>query len=245
MKSNILLRFAIAGTLLVAGSVSGQLIDDFSGDLSNYTQTVILDVNGAASNATTFEINSGELQFTTAGYDDIEQTAFIYNGLTLGVGEEVQADVPSGTINGNRNFGLYVGGTAPAAGVRQDYITIYGGSDNSGNNRFFSRGFQGTDEFDNPGAEPTDGTSVEQLFIARTATNTFEAGFYDSGLGRVVVTTRTPTTPNTADFVGFYADVRADGVVGTLDNLTVVPEPSTSLLFGLGAFGLLALRRRS
>ena len=213
------LRLALASTFLMAGAASGQLVDDFSGDLSNYTQTLILDVNGGATNSSAFQINGGALEFDTTFYDDIEQTAFIYDGLTLEVGEELQADIP-GTINGSRNLGLYVGGSQPTAGLREDYITIYGGS--NPNNQIFSRGFDGVDEYDNPSGNPTDEASITQLFIARTAMNTFEAGFYDSLLGRVIVTERTPFFPNTANFVGFYADVRSEGVLGSFDNLTVV-----------------------
>jgi hypothetical protein len=65
-------------------------------------------------------------------------------------------------------------------------------------------------------------TTIANISIARTATNTFEAGFYDSLLGRVIVTERTPLFPNTADFVGFYADVRSEGILGSFDNLSVV-----------------------
>lgn len=239
------IRFSVTVILLavtaIAQSANGQLIDDFSGDLSNYTPTVILDVNAGATNGTAFAINGGILELNTSTYDDIEQLAFIFDGLTLGVGEELQADIP-GTINGNRNLGLYVGGSQPTTGVREDYISVYGGSNN--NNRIFSRGFDGATEYDNPGANPTDGTSISQLFIARTDTNTFEAGFYDTTLGRVIVTERTPDFANTADFVGIYADVRAAGDLGSLDNLRVVPEPSSLLMFGLSTFGLLVIRRR-
>ena len=240
MKTLNSLLAASVAIMLGCASVNAQLIDDFSGGLSGYTQTTILDVTPGASNATGFSSSTGALDLSTTGYQDIQQIAFIYDGLTLGVGEELKADVVGGTIAGSRNFGLYVGGTAPAYNVREDYITSYGGS--NANERIFSRGFDGTSEYDNPGANPTD---LAQLFIARTASNTFEAGFYDS-TGRIVVTTRTPATANTADFVGFYADIRADGTVGAFDNLMVsaVPEPGTALLSLFAAIGVVAVSRR-
>ena len=79
----------------------------------------------------------------------------------------------------------------------------------------FSRGFDGTTEYGQVGwVSP----AYEKLFIARTNTNTFEAGYYEGGV-RTVLVTRTPTVANAAAYVGFYADVRAVGVLGDLDNL--------------------------
>lgn len=225
--------------LLSVSSAYGQLLDDFSGDLSNFTSTAILDVNGGASNTSIWAISGGELSLDTTAFDDIEQLAFIYNGATLDVGKELQVDVSSFPITGNRNLGLYVGGTAPAAGVRQDYISVYGGT----NANIASRGFDGTSEYNNP---QSNGSTASTLFIARTGANTFDAGFYDSS-GRVVITTRTPATPNSADFLGFYADVREAGTIGFADNLritNVVPEPSTVILALLATAGLVGLQRR-
>ena len=100
------------------------LVDDFSGDLSNYTDTVILDNNGGGANSSTWTLSGGTLTLVTNSYDGIEQHAFINNGLALEVGQEVQLDVTVPII-GDRNLGLYVGGTAPTTGVRRDYITVY------------------------------------------------------------------------------------------------------------------------
>ncbi|MDB2687310.1 hypothetical protein N9Y42_08870, partial [Mariniblastus sp.] len=113
---------AIAALIMFAPLVQADIIiDDFTGAPGG-TATVILDDNGGVSNTTTFLSESGSLEVNTTAYDGIEQIAYIYSGFSLGIGDELQADF-SLPIAGNRNFGLYVGGTAPTTSVRQDYIT--------------------------------------------------------------------------------------------------------------------------
>ncbi|MCA9233899.1 MAG: PEP-CTERM sorting domain-containing protein [Planctomycetales bacterium] len=226
---------AVALSLVCGSSARAALIDDFSDtDLSQYTSTVILDAGGTGSNTATWSSPSGSLQLDTTAYDGIEQYAMIYNGLSLGVGQEVQVDL---THSGaSQDLGLYVGGTTPVVNMRQDYVSVYARGDGS----IYSRGFDGTSEYGlaGVGVQPYD-----SLFIARTAANTYEAGYYN-GAVRNIVTTRTPTTPNDGDVVGFYADVRALGTLGNLDNLRIVPEPASLALAGLALAGLAVVRRR-
>jgi hypothetical protein len=208
-----------AGVLAVGGLVStaaaGILSDDFSGGLGSWSSTVMLDNGGSTTNTYNWQVNgSGQLELDTTAYDNIEQSAFIRSGASLEIGEEAQVTM-SVPISGNRNLGLYVGGTAPATGVRQDYITVYG---ESGESTVSSRGFDGTTEYNNPNI---DVTSADTLFITRTAHNTYEVGFYE-GETRTVVTTRTPATPNSGDYVGIYADVRAAGTVGAIDGFQII-----------------------
>lgn len=233
------LKLNWAAFALLTGPLSAaSLVDDFTSGLGNWTPTVILDANGGGSNTFAFEVNgSDQLEINTSSYDGIEQYAFTYGGAVLAVGEEAQVDI-NVPISGNRNFGLYVGGTAPAAGVRQDYISVYAGT----NNNIATRGFDGTGEYDNP---QSGGAGAQTLFIARTAENTFDVGYY-IGDERTVFSTRNPGTANTADFVGIYADTRAAGTVGAIDTFRIVsqvPEPSTALLGALATLGLLRRRR--
>jgi hypothetical protein len=221
---------------LIGAAAQAALIDDFSGDLSAYTNTVILDNNGGASNVSSWQIADGALQISTTVYDGIEQLAFIRSGLSLGIGHELQADVIVGAT-GLQDIGLYVGGTTPQTGVRKDYVAMY----RRNNGQLFSRGFDGTTEYPLAG-NWTNNIPIDTLFIARIAENTYEAGWYYQGT-RNVLTTRTPAYANAGTVVGFYADVRGAGVVGSLDNLRIlVPEPATMGLLGLGAF--LAARKR-
>ena len=208
-------------TPFIGNGLDGEadLIDDFSGDLSNWTSTVILDAQNAGSNTSTFRINSnGQLELATTNYNGIEQYAFIYDGLSLEVGEEVRLDVPIPVL-GNRNLGLYVGGTAPVTGVlgteaRQDYIAVYSGT----NSRVATRGFDGTGEYNNVELIALGASS---LFIAQTDENRFEVGFYTAEDVRVVVAVRTPDFLNAATFVGIYADAREQGTLGTADNFRI------------------------
>ncbi|GHC48740.1 hypothetical protein GCM10007100_13340 [Roseibacillus persicicus] len=211
----ILLTAFLSSNFLQAEEV---IIDDFSNDLSNWTSTVILDAGGTGSNAFAWEIVDEVLKLTTSVYDGIEQSAFTYDGLALAVGEEVQVELsnfePPG---GNDSLGLYVGGTAPTTGVREDYITVY-----AKNNGIFCRGFDGTVEYDNPRRITTD---YDKLFIARIEENTYQAGFYN-GEDREVVTTRSPVVPNSGNYVGIYSDVRALSTLGDLDNFCIAAAPN-------------------
>jgi len=195
--------------LPATGDGEESLIDDFSGNLSNWTSTVILDAQNSGSNTAAFEINDNEqLELVTTSYNGIEQYAFIYDGLSLGEGEEVRLDVAIPAV-GNRNLGLYVGGTAPVTGVlgtetRRDYIAVYSGT----NNRIATRGFDGTNEYNNVELIALGASSI---FIARTTANRFEVGFYTAEDARIVIATRNPEFANAATFVGLYADAREQG----------------------------------
>ena len=229
------LTVAMALLALAVSPAAAALIDDFSGDLSNYTSTVILDANGGGSNAAAWQISGETLELATTAYDGIEQYAMIYNGLSLSVGQEVQMDLVHNGVS--QDLGLYVGGTTPVAGTRKDYVSVYGRH----TGELFSRGFDGTSEYGQVGwISP----AYTKLFIARTAANTYEAGYYDAG-GRSVMVTRTPSFANDGDVVGFYADVRAAGTLGNIDNLTIIPEPASVALIGLGLAGMLVSRRRA
>lgn len=227
----------VALLMLAAGvatqSAKAVVIDDYSGDLSNYTATVLLDVNGGASNTFAYEISGGALQLTTSAYDDIEQSAFIFNGLSLLVGEELQVDFAAN--GGSQDLGLYVGGSTPVAGVRANYLSVFArmtnGQGASIAPNVLSGGFTdislGTTGF------PVD-PGVDKLFIARDGVNDYELGYYFGGV-RTIVADRDGIAGNNGSVVGFYADVRAAGTAGTLDNLVIVPEPGTVTLLGLCA----------
>ncbi|WPJ97270.1 carbohydrate-binding protein [Coraliomargarita algicola] len=183
----------------------------------NWTSTVILDNNDGAANTSVWRVNAADqLELVTSNYDDIEQIAFIRDDTTLAVGQEAQLkmDIPN---TGNRNLGLYVGGTAPTFDVRQDYISIYSSSISD---IVMTHGFDGTSVFSS--TPFADAAGADTFFIARTAENTFEVGFY-VGSTRTVVVTRNPSTANSADYVGIYADVRKNGTLGAINSFRIVP----------------------
>ena len=260
---NLMIRFTLAMLCVtlftISASAQTTIIDDFSSfDPANYTATVILDVGNTVtasdSNTTTFTVNGdGALEVSTSSYDDIEQIAYIRNGLTIAVGEEVQADFTHfGTSNNSRNLGLYVGNSAPIPvttagavdngpdGPTRDpragtnYITLYGQSPDL---RVFQRGFNATGEYTNLTATPTeDATVTGTYFIQRLDADTYVNGFLDDGAedgsGRTIISTLTvngANGPNDANFVGFYIDVREVGTTGTVDNLRIV-APSAGII---------------
>ena len=230
-----LATLSLAVALVASPATAATLLDDFSGDLSNYTSYVILDANGGNSNTAAWQITGEALELATTAYDGIEQYAFIYNGVNLAVGEELQVDVAHN--GGSQDIGLYVG-KAPVAGVRESYVAVYARYTGT---HVFSRGFNGTTEMNLTAAVST----YDSLFIARDGVNDYEAGYYD-GTNRVVVADRDGLVPDVGQgYIGFYADVRGGGVVGAADNLRIIPEPATVALFGLGLVGLLAPRRRT
>jgi hypothetical protein len=221
-----------------------QLIDDFSGTLASYTSTRILN-NGAHApvNTSNWEITGGlTLQLNTSAFTGIEQYALTRTDFTLAVGYELSATFGAG-FTGPQDIGLNVGAGTPTVDVRQNYVNVY----IRNNGQLFSRGFNGTTEFAlGGGATPA---TISSLFIARTATDVFELGFYDGALNRTIVSTRTIGAGNAAGIgnsIGFYADIRGQGIVGAMDNLTLtaVPEPSTMALAGMGALGLFFRLRR-
>ena len=184
------------------------LLDDFSGNLGVYTPTRILDANGGTHNTADWVVSGDALELRTTSYDGIEQYALMRDGLSLAVGEEIQAAF---SVSGSQDLGLYVGGTVPVTDVRSDFIAVYARADGN----VYSRGFDGTGEYGLVGA----GAPVfDKLFIRRIGINTYETGYYN-GSDRTVIVTRTPATPNSGDVVGFYADVRAAGTLSSIDTL--------------------------
>ncbi len=243
MKILPLLPFAgLAMIPLVSQAV---VLDDFSGNLSNWTSTVILNNGTTAFNNSSLTINSGLLTNVTSSFDGIEQTAHIYNGRSLFVGEELRLDIVGNVTapNGSDAIGLYVGivpttATAAAGSTRANFVSVYKRSDDI----IYSRGFSSTEY-----GLTTSGAAVSSsvtLFIARTASDTYELGYFGGSVARTVITTRVDSG-NTGLAIGIYTDERAVGTIASVDNFSVVPEPSSfATLAGLTVLGGACLRRR-
>jgi autotransporter-associated beta strand protein len=197
------------------------LIDNFSGSLSAYTSTRILDANGGVANTYAWQNTGGSLKVTTTVYDGIEQSALTRTDFTLGVGQEIRADYLPDHLD-SQDIGLYAGAGTPTAGVRQDYVNIYMRNDGG----LYSRGFNGTTEL---GLVSAGAVNPDQLFIARTAANTFQLGYY-SGTSRIVVVTRIMSSSSIGNAIGFYSDVRGLGTCGSLDNLWRLDPNHTNIL---------------
>jgi hypothetical protein len=211
-------------TWLLIAAVQAAVIDDFSNNLSAYTNTVILDANGGGSNTATWQITGGALEYNTTSYDGIEQAAFIISGYTLDIGEELQVQI---NHTGNQDIGLYVGGVAPRTGVRESYLNVYARNATKGR-QVLSRGFTyvlgGNHEMNLKGDDASN-VVFDTLFIKRDAVHDFEAGYYN-GSTRVVVADRNGLTDIDGSYIGFYSDVRAAGILGTADNLAIISCPT-------------------
>ena len=213
----------LAGILAVAAQAA--IIDDFSGDLSAYRNTVILDAGGTGSNTAAWQITDGKLKYNTSAYDGIEQAAFIISGYTLNIGEELRIQI---NHSGNQDIGLYVGGSALTTGVRDSFVNVYARNSVARGPQVLSRGFTdilgGTHEMNLKG-DVVSNIVFDTLFIKRNAVYDFEAGYYNGGI-RVVVADRNGLTDIDGSYIGFYSDVRAAGILGTADNLAIVSEPT-------------------
>ncbi len=237
MKKLSLLSLMLTASVLGVRA-QGTLIDDFSGNLSAYTATRILNNgNHAPVNTYNWQVSGGSLQLNTTAYTGIEQFALTRTDFSLSVGYELTATY-SHTSLGTQDIGLYVGAGTPVPDVRADYLSIY----MRNNGQLFSRGFDGPTEFPLAGGgSPT----MDTLFIARTGTTTYDLGYYSSGI-RTILISRTVGNSAIGNAIGFYADIRGLGVRGNLDNLSLapIPEPATGALLGLGALAVILARRR-
>lgn len=244
MKASYLLP--LAGLLFAPVVSQAVVLDDFSGSLSNWSSTVILNNGTAAFNTSALTISSGALTYVTSTFDGIQQAAHIFSGRSLAIGEEVQIDILGNVTapNGSDAIGLYVGiapttATAAAGSTRASFVSIYKRSDDI----IYTRGFGGSTEYALLATASVVSSSVT-LFITRTASDTYELGYFNGSIVRTVLTTRVDAT-NTALAIGLYTDSRANGTIASVDNFSVIPEPgSFAALAGLASFGVVGLKRR-
>ncbi len=237
----------------IAVTAQAQLIDNFSdATLLEYTLSKVLDQNSGTNNIS-FSSPSGALQATSTGTSGAEQVLFLRSDFSLTVGNILRADV-NYTLAGNQDLGIALATTATpialgnnvAGDVRTNYILA---AIRSTANHVIGTGLDGAGGHASFAIDPQEqgaGTTIG-LYIARTSATTFDIG-YDKGAGDVFLRTLTVTDTTIGNAVGFYADMRADGTIGTLDNLriTAIPEPSTFTLLGLGGLALIfRLRRRN
>ena len=251
---NIAKLFAAAVACLGL-TAQAQLIDDFSTvGLSEYTLTRVLDNGVAEANVSLSDASGALIASYTGTVSQPEQLVFLRSDFSLGIGYKLLVDVLFPTQTAQMDFGIAVSATATPTGVSNptptdtrntfDWAAVYvRPSQNAVRNTSSINGTVTTGS----GVLAADETTVKQLFIERTSATDFVLGYIDTS--NTVFTNRTIsfTANNVGTAVGFYADLRVVGEsLGSLDNLQIVPEPSTFALAGLGALALaFRLRRRN
>ncbi|MEO5917359.1 MAG: PEP-CTERM sorting domain-containing protein [Luteolibacter sp.] len=245
--------------LAVLGSLSNSLcrgatvlVDDFSDlTLTEYTQTRILDSTFANVNIS-FSASTGALGASYSGTPNAaEQVVILRDDYTLGVGETLTVDVSQATSTSDLDLGIVVATTKSPTAVSSldldtrdtmQWASVY---IRPNQNAVRSLSYDGTTLVSGTGVLTADETTVAKLWIKRDSANTFSLGYINTSATSFTSKTVTMGSSSVGAAIGFYADLRvAGGTLGTLDNLTIIPEPSTAILAGLTAIGLGFRRKR-
>lgn len=239
-----LLPLLLAASTFQSVNAASYLIDNFDTNTSvNYITYKLLDQNAGTTNVS-LVVSGGTASNTSSGSTGAEQSLHLNTTtISLAVGESLVGFTPTVSGSGN-DFGIVIAAT-PASSLGNPAA----GDVRSGTNFLFvsfrsptqlnSRGFAGTEV----SQAQAFGVDADSLYIERTDTNTFSFGYF-TGLTKISMVERTVADGSVFNRVGFYSDLRADGVgFNGFDSLNVIPEPSTALLGGLGMIGLLRRRR--
>jgi hypothetical protein len=236
---------------LLIGNAGAVVIDTFSdGSLSEYTSTRVLDNSVATANVA-FSSSSGSLVSTyDSGASAAEQVLLLRNDFSLAVGQTLTIDTAFATTGTQMDFGLAISGAAAITSASSgdtdtrdlnNFLAIYVRPSQdavrvtSSNNGVVTTG---------SGVLATVETLVSQLYITRVTSTQFTVGYTDTSAVSHDALTVSFTATDLGSTIGFYSDMRtASTSLGSLDNLTIVPEPSAALLGGLGLFALLRRRR--
>lgn len=232
----------LIGTVAQAGPLG--LVDDFEDtDLSEYTLTVVLDQDTTRS--LSFQSPSGAAQVTGAA--GVEQALFLRDDYSIAVGEVLLVDLSE--ISGLRNdIGIAVCFSETPPGVpdgatgdtRQDYAAVYVQADNDNLKGIFVDGTSPGSTIYAGGSHAS--TDVTHLYIRRDSATDWALGYISGVEGWYDFATGSLANTDIGNAIGFFGDIRNVDTAGDLDNLSIVPEPATMVLLGIGS--ILALRRR-
>jgi hypothetical protein len=256
MKAAACVLALVLGCL--ASSAPAEMIDDFSGDLSAYTKTVILTNSGDTEEVsmakTNFVINADQLEFHSyVTNNKAYQTVLLRDDHPLAVGERLQIDFKyfndiTATTSPFSGVGIAVAASeAQTFNVRRDIIMVdlngaYGnGTTTTG--RVYGTSFVGTTVQPQIRVD-VNVAAVTRLFIDRTASNKFTFG-YVTNAGETIVGTFTNGSAGLGSAVGLWSDCRGTAEpLARLDNLQIVPEPGALVAIVAGGLALLVARRR-
>jgi hypothetical protein len=238
---------------LIAGAAQAVLVDNFSDTgLTEYTKTVVHD--GDATKVSYFQSPSGALQCDADVNPNIEQLLLLRDDYSVAVGQALICDISE--VAGPRNdIGLAVcfSETPPELvydtdvggyqSSRQDYCAVYVQADNDNLKGIYVDGTNAGSTIYAGGSHGS--ADVTHLFIQRDSMTQWSLGYISGVQGVYIFATGTLANTDIGSAIGFFADMRSLDTatsVGDLDNLSIVPEPATIALLGLG--GLLLRRKR-
>lgn len=228
---------------VVAGAAECRavVVDDFTSDTlnPNWVQSTVLTVGGATGGYTAdTTTNQDRLTLTRTGNTTPIQAVLLREDVQLDVGEVLTTDVVTPQAPDDVS-GLVI--TMDTGITARSNLILVG----------LKNGLARTTYFTNAGGDTTQaanipGVTVTSLFIERTASNTYAAGYVAGG---------TPTTlktwtisgagnQNPGAAVGYWMDIRGTNASAVFDNFAInpVPEPGGLAALALATFGL--LRRR-
>lgn len=247
-------RFLCSTLICITSATSAGaavLVDDFSDlTLTEYTQTRVLD-NLASEVNISFSAASGALNTTYSGGNAAEQVVLLRDDYTLAIGQTLTVDVSQATTTSDLDFGIAVASTKTPTSIvnggdtdtrdTMQWAAVY---IRPNQNSVRSLSYDGAALVSGTGVLTADETAVAKLWIKRDSATSFSLGYTNTS--DVSFTSKSVTlSSNVGNAIGFYADLRVNGgALGSLDNLSIVPEPSAAALAGLAALGLAFRRRR-
>lgn len=236
--------------VVFAATTSAQavVIDDFDvPGLSEYNLVKVLD-NGAAENNISFSDATGNLQSTYGGtLLQAEQVSFLRDDYSLAVGQILRVDtINLDVVAPHYELGIMVAATKnPTPLTRTNFVTM--NMREQSFDRLASQWANATAYVNNVQIDK-DYSLVSGLYIKRLSSLNFETGWYDLSGVENIIRTVTVVDSSVGNAIGFYCDMRqpTPGTMGALDNLRIVPEPSTIVMaiFGLCGLGLYLIRRK-
>jgi len=229
-KLAAMLILGIGTSAALAGPLA--LVDDFSDtDLSEYTQTLVLDQN--ATSDISFASPAGALQVTKSAGTEAEQVLLLRDDFTLAVDEILRVDLNyMGTTRADIGIAvaatktptplIYDGGVGGTQATREDYAAVYVEADANNLKGIYLNGTDvGQDTIFAGGFGTLANGDVVGLYIRRDSPNDFALGYTTAGGGDTDFATQSLTNTAIGNAIGFFGDVRSVTTFGDLDNLRI------------------------